>query len=453
MASLTFIIGIIICTFSFSEAIEPNPCTDPKGLLAWKILQSAETGHMKYTGFKDSEIVCIYLSKISEDWSTMSVTYNFTYQFKNIPVVHTNIALLKVEECDNRIGAYFQNRPEKVGELSVLYTNFDTCTIYFNEHQQACQLWAYNDATNEDINSAQQCSPPPKYDTSKFLDSFTNVYNKYATYLDRKICISKVQIPGSNSEGSALYTTTYRTPNDTDKGTLTERYVFESCSNKAKLFDQTNENKLLANITLVYTNYKTCSIFENNIAPFRCQLYVTSNATRGDIQNCRYGTEECSPPPDYNISKFLGSFTNIYNKYATHPEQFCISKVQIPGSVSGGRASYMTTYRTLNDTEFGTLQERYEFESCSTRGKLFDETDGEMLLLNLTLVYTNYKTCFIFTIGNAGSQCSLYVASNATTEEIQNCREKYPAECGTEIVDTFNTALCGSDQPMRSCNN
>ncbi|EEC20038.1 hypothetical protein IscW_ISCW014533, partial [Ixodes scapularis] len=43
---------------------------------------------------------------------------------------------------------------EKVSQAVILYSNFDSCTIFFNIEQQECQLWAYENPTNDVI---QEC--------------------------------------------------------------------------------------------------------------------------------------------------------------------------------------------------------------------------------------------------------------------------------------------------------
>ncbi|XP_040070244.1 uncharacterized protein LOC115313425 [Ixodes scapularis] len=143
-----------IFVISLTGAMGKNTCTDPRGRLAWKALVSTDKGHMLYTGFNASVYVCTYISTISKDSSTMSITGYFIYQINDLPVVYTDIAVTKVENCEGLLGTYNKTSGEKEAESTILYTNFDTCTIFFNHYQQACQLWAYENATNSDI---QRC--------------------------------------------------------------------------------------------------------------------------------------------------------------------------------------------------------------------------------------------------------------------------------------------------------
>uniref|UniRef100_A0A0K8RHK6 Putative secreted protein n=1 Tax=Ixodes ricinus TaxID=34613 RepID=A0A0K8RHK6_IXORI len=146
--------AIIICSSFFTTAVGTNDCTDPRGHLAFKAMQSTDKMHMLYTGFDASVIVCTYVTKISEDSSTMSVSVNFTYQINDLPVVYTDPTTKKVENCEGLIAIYNNTTGEKVSQALVLYSNFGTCNINFNIEQQECQLWAYENATNDDI---QEC--------------------------------------------------------------------------------------------------------------------------------------------------------------------------------------------------------------------------------------------------------------------------------------------------------
>ncbi|CAN7979017.1 unnamed protein product [Ixodes persulcatus] len=87
MALILFIATVVISSFLFIGADETKDCTDPRGRLAWKALQSADKVHMLYTNFNASVIVCTYVTKNSEDSSTMSVRGNFIYQINDLPVV------------------------------------------------------------------------------------------------------------------------------------------------------------------------------------------------------------------------------------------------------------------------------------------------------------------------------------------------------------------------------
>ncbi|CAN7988870.1 unnamed protein product, partial [Ixodes hexagonus] len=86
MALITFVVAMLLCCF-FSTAERPSTCSNPRGFLSWKALHIVDTGHMKYTGFNESVIVCTYISKLDEDRSAMSVTYNFSYQIGSDPVM------------------------------------------------------------------------------------------------------------------------------------------------------------------------------------------------------------------------------------------------------------------------------------------------------------------------------------------------------------------------------
>ncbi|KAM7302696.1 uncharacterized protein ISCGN_018204 [Ixodes scapularis] len=69
-------------------------------------------------------------------------------------VGYTDSTTTKVENCEGLIGIYNNTSGEKVSQALVLYSNFGTCNINFNIEQQECQLWAYENATNDDI---QEC--------------------------------------------------------------------------------------------------------------------------------------------------------------------------------------------------------------------------------------------------------------------------------------------------------
>uniref|UniRef100_A0A4D5RU79 Putative salivary lipocalin n=1 Tax=Ixodes scapularis TaxID=6945 RepID=A0A4D5RU79_IXOSC len=154
MALTTFVATVVISSFLFIGAQETNDCTDPRGRLAWKALQSTDKGHMLYTNFNASVIVCTYVTKNSEDSSTMSVHANFIYQINDLPVVYNDPVTTKVENCEGLIAVYNETSGEKVSQSVILYSNFETCTIFFNIEQQECQLWAYENPTNDVI---QEC--------------------------------------------------------------------------------------------------------------------------------------------------------------------------------------------------------------------------------------------------------------------------------------------------------
>ncbi|CAN7976379.1 unnamed protein product, partial [Ixodes persulcatus] len=97
---------IVISVTSLSGAMGKKNCTDPRGRLAWKALVSTDKGHMLYTGFNASVYVCTYISTISIDRSTMSVTGYFIYQINNLPTVYTDIAVTRVENCEGLLGTY-----------------------------------------------------------------------------------------------------------------------------------------------------------------------------------------------------------------------------------------------------------------------------------------------------------------------------------------------------------
>ncbi|XP_040070250.1 uncharacterized protein LOC115323632 [Ixodes scapularis] len=60
----------------------------------------------------------------------------------------------KVENCEGLIGVYNDTTGEKVSQAVILYSNCDTCTMFFNIEQQECQLWTYENPTNDVI---QEC--------------------------------------------------------------------------------------------------------------------------------------------------------------------------------------------------------------------------------------------------------------------------------------------------------
>ncbi|CAN8021934.1 unnamed protein product [Ixodes persulcatus] len=98
MALIPFVAAVVMSSFLFIGAEETNDCTDPRGRLAWKALQSTDKGHMLYTNFNASVIVCTYLTKNSEDSSTMSISENFIYQINNLPVVMPAVGVQKPYE-------------------------------------------------------------------------------------------------------------------------------------------------------------------------------------------------------------------------------------------------------------------------------------------------------------------------------------------------------------------
>ncbi|XP_040070241.1 uncharacterized protein LOC115328927 [Ixodes scapularis] len=155
MALLGVVMAVVICFFSFAGVVGTNDCSDPRGHLAFKTLQSTDEIHMLYTDFNASVIVCTYTMTTSVDSSTISVSGNFIYQINNLPVVYTDPVTTKVENCEGLIGVYNGTSGEKVSQ-AVMYSNFETCNINFNIEQQGlhfseCQLWAYESATNDDF--------------------------------------------------------------------------------------------------------------------------------------------------------------------------------------------------------------------------------------------------------------------------------------------------------------
>ncbi|CAN8021935.1 unnamed protein product [Ixodes persulcatus] len=151
MALFGVVTAVAVWSFSFTGVVGTNDCTDPRGHLAFKTLQSTDKMHMLYTDLNESVIVCTYTTKTSVDSSTMSVSGNFIYQINNLPVVYNDSVTTKVENCEGLIGVYNGTSGEKVSQGVILYSNFETCNINFNIEQQECQLWAYESATNDDI--------------------------------------------------------------------------------------------------------------------------------------------------------------------------------------------------------------------------------------------------------------------------------------------------------------
>ncbi|KAM7302697.1 uncharacterized protein LOC115313422 [Ixodes scapularis] len=149
MTLILFVATVVISSFLFIGAQEANDCTDPRGRLAWKALQSADEGHMLYTSFDASVIVCTYVTQNSEDSSTMSVRGNFIYQINDLPLVYNDPITTKVENCEGLVAVYNETSGEKVSQSVILYSDFGTCTIFFNIEQQECQLWAYRNASND----------------------------------------------------------------------------------------------------------------------------------------------------------------------------------------------------------------------------------------------------------------------------------------------------------------
>ncbi|KAM7302705.1 uncharacterized protein ISCGN_018213 [Ixodes scapularis] len=132
---------------------------------------------------------------------------------------------------------------------------------------------------------AKACSPPPDYDTWKFIQNFTKGYIKYKNYDDNRLCVGLRQIFAHN-EQYALYNSSFRTSPDTDIQSELLLAKVEGCSNVLSIYN--NNAPAIYNATLLYSNGIYCAIFKSMLVfpEPHCAVWVNSIAGGDDIDDC-----------------------------------------------------------------------------------------------------------------------------------------------------------------------
>lgn len=143
--------------------------------------------------------------------------------------------------------------------------------------------------------------------------------------------------------------------------------------------------------------------------------------------------------------KVVQSFENEYLAYTTKNETLfeCFSLVR--QSISNSNKSAVFTAKF----ELGDSTQRVNLKALAMINGKPDTVDVVFTLMGVkqelheTILYTDYKTCYLSVFPRNSTICNLWATFNATKDDINTCLHRFELLCEAGVTNVYTKERCG----------
>lgn len=166
---------------------------------------------------------------------------------------------------------------------------------------------------------------------------------------------------------------------------------------------------------------------------FLLALALVMNSREGLAQN------------DHDGWKVLQALEKGYLAYTSkHDVHFrCYTLIRQSLDRTNNSATFAASFQLGDDTTRIDITNVAEVGKSTDNINLHFGWNGDPNELSITVLYSDYKTCYIATRSDDPQSCCMWVFFNTSKKDVESCLNRFKSKCGPDVINAYEEEKCG----------